>query len=134
VKHIETIQPEGWPRPRGYANGMAATGRTLHVAGQIGWDTSEQMVGDDLVSQFRQALANVVAVVTAAGGSPADLVRLTLYCTDVPAYRAGVKEIGAVYREVLGKHFPAMALVGVTELVHPLAKIEIEATAVLEAP
>jgi enamine deaminase RidA (YjgF/YER057c/UK114 family) len=132
MKHIDTIQPEGWPRPRGYSNGMVATGRTLYVAGQIGWDTSEQIVGEDVLSQFRQALENVLAVVTAAGGTAEHLVRLTIYCTDVDAYRNGVKEIGAVYRDVLGKNFPAMALVGVTELVHPGAKVEIEATAVLE--
>jgi enamine deaminase RidA (YjgF/YER057c/UK114 family) len=112
---------------------MAATGRVIYVAGQIGWDTSEQLVGEDLVSQFRQALTNVRYVVEAAGGTPMDLVRLTIYCTDVPAYRNGVKEIGAVYRDVIGKHFPTMALVGVTELVHPGAKVEIEATAVLQS-
>ncbi len=132
MKNTETIQPDGWPRPRGYANGMVATGRTLYVAGQIAWDTSEQLVGDDLVSQFRQALANVLAVVEAAGGTAEDIVRLTIYCTDVPAYRNSVREIGAAYREVLGKHFPTMALLGISELVHPGAKVEIEATAVLE--
>jgi enamine deaminase RidA (YjgF/YER057c/UK114 family) len=132
VKHIDKIQPEGWPRPRGYSNGMVASGRTLYVAGQIGWDTSEQIVGEDVPSQFRQALQNVLAVVEAAGGTAEHLVRLTIYCTEVDAYRQGVKEIGAVYRDVLGKNFPAMALVGVTELVHPGAKVEIEATAVLE--
>lgn len=133
MKHIEKIEPAGWPRPRGYSNGVAATGRTLYVAGQIGWDAEERLVGEDLVSQFRQALANVLAVVTAAGGSAEHIVRLTIYCTDLPAYRSGSREVGAVYREVLGKHFPAMALVGVMGLVHPGAKVEIEATAVMEA-
>lgn len=133
MKHIKKVQPEGWARPRGYTNGMLATGRTLYVAGQIGWDANENMVGEDVLTQFRQALENVLAVVVAAGGSAEHLVRLTIYCTDVPAYRAEVKAIGGVYRDVLGKHFPAMALVGVTELVHPGAKVEIEATAVLGA-
>ncbi|MCA9621204.1 MAG: RidA family protein [Myxococcales bacterium] len=130
-KH-EIVQPAGWPRPRGYANGVAARGRQVFVAGQIGWDASEQLVGEDLASQFRQALANVRAVVEAAGGSVEDIVRLTIYCTDVPAYRQGVAAIGAAYREVLGKHFPAMALLGISELVHPGAKVEIEATAMIE--
>jgi enamine deaminase RidA (YjgF/YER057c/UK114 family) len=128
----EKVQPEGWPRPRGYANGVVATGRTLYVAGQIGWDASEQIVGDDLVSQFRQALVNVLAVVTTAGGRAEDIVRMTIYCTDLPAYRSGAAAIGAAWREVLGKHYPAMALVGVAGLVEPRAKVEIEATAVLE--
>lgn len=132
--HIETLRPAGWPRPRGYANGMAAAGRVIYVAGQIGWDAQERLVGEDLVSQFRQALANVLAVVEAGGGEAAHIVRLTIYCTDLDAYRGGVKEIGGVYREILGKHFPAMALLGVAGLVHPGAKVEIEATAVLPAP
>lgn len=134
MKHIQTIQPEGWPRPRGYANGMLTRGRTIHVAGMIGWDENEQLVGEDLVSQFRQALANVVAVVEAGGGTREHIVRLTIYCTEIAGYRSGVKEIGAVYREILGKHFPAMALLGISELVHPGAKVEIEAVAVLQEP
>lgn len=129
---IEIVQPEGWPRPRGYANGIIATGRTLHVAGQIGWDESEQMVGDDVASQWGQALDNVLAVVRAAGGTPEQVVRLTIYCTDLDAYRNGTRQLGGLYRERFGKHFPVMALVGVAGLVHPGAKIEIEATAVLE--
>ncbi len=129
---IETVLPEGWPRPKGYANGMVARGRTLFVAGQIGWDEAGRFAGDDLASQFRQALANVVAVVAAAGGGPGDIVRLTVYLSDLAAYRAGLKAIGAIYREVMGKHFPAMAFVGVAGLVEPRALVEIEATAVLE--
>lgn len=130
TKH-ETILPEGWPRPRGYANGMAATGRQIFVAGQIGWDETEELVGEDLASQFGQALRNVRAVVEAGGAQVEDVVRLTIYCTDIPAYRNGVQGVGKAYREVFGKHFPAMALVGVAELVHPHALIEIEATAVI---
>jgi enamine deaminase RidA (YjgF/YER057c/UK114 family) len=126
------VQPEGWAPPRGYANGMIASGRSLWVAGQIGWDAACNMVSDDFVAQFGQALANVVAVVRAAGGEPSDIVRLTIYATDLDAYRNSAREIGAAYRESMGKHFPAMALVGVAGLVHPQAKVEIEATAMLE--
>lgn len=132
MKRIEIVQPRGWPRPRGYANGVLATGHTLYVAGQIGWDEQRQLVGSDLISQFRQALKNVRAVVEAAGGGREDIVRLTIYCVDLDAYRLGHKEIGAVYREVMGKHFPAMALIGAAGLVEPRALVEIEATAVLE--
>ncbi len=131
---IETVLPEGWPRPSGYANGMVARGATLFVAGQIGWGSTQQFAGDDLLSQFRQALKNVVAVVEAAGGKPSDVVRLTVYLTDLAAYRASLKAFGACYREVMGKHFPAMAFVGVAGLVEPRALVEIEATAVLEEP
>ncbi len=128
----EVVQVDGWPRPRGYSNGMIARGRSLWIAGQIGWDHNEQIVSDDFVAQFEQALKNVAAVVRAAGGELGDIVRLTIYVTDLDAYRNGAREVGAAYRAVLGKHFPAMALVGVAGLVHPRAKVEIEATAVLE--
>ena len=133
-ERIETVQPEGWAKPRGYSNGMVGRGRTLCVAGQIGWDGQGVFVGEDLVSQFGQALRNVVAVVEAAGGSAKDIVRLTIYVTDLDAYRENLKPIGAAYREALGKHFPAMALLGVAGLVEPRAKVEIEATALLEDP
>jgi enamine deaminase RidA (YjgF/YER057c/UK114 family) len=129
---IETVEPRGWPRPRGYANGVVASGRVLYVAGQIGWNEREELVSEALTEQFGQALANVRAVVEAAGGKVEQIVRLTIYVTDLPAYRESARPIGAAYRAVLGKHFPAMALVGVAGLVHPGAKVEIEATAVLE--
>ena len=131
MSEYERILPEGWPRPRGYSNGVAASGRHIFVAGQIGWDETEELVGEDLPSQFKQALANVRAVVEAGGGQVQDIVRLTIYVTSVAAYRDGVQAVGKGYREVLGKHFPAMALIGVSELVHPGAKVEIEATAVV---
>ncbi|HHH28638.1 MAG TPA: RidA family protein, partial [Polyangiaceae bacterium] len=99
----ETILPEGWPRPRGYANGMAASGRQIYVAGQIGWDDKEELVGEDLPSQFGQALRNVRAVVEAGGGRVEDIVRLTIYCTDIAGYRSGVQDVGKAYREVMGK-------------------------------
>jgi enamine deaminase RidA (YjgF/YER057c/UK114 family) len=132
MSRIETVQPADWPRPRGYANGVVASGRTLYVAGQIGWNEQEQLVSDELVGQFRQALRNVRTVVESAGGRVEDVVRLTIYCCHLDAYRNEVKAIGAAYREVMGKHFPAMALLGVAGLVEPGALVEIEATAVLE--
>ncbi len=127
----EIVQPPDWPRPRGYSNGMMAEGRMLAVAGQIGWDTSETLVGADFLSQFRQAMANVVAVVRAAGGAPSDIISLTLYVTDKREYVDGIAEVGATYREAMGKHFPTMALVQVADLLEPGAKVEIQALAVL---
>jgi enamine deaminase RidA (YjgF/YER057c/UK114 family) len=126
-----TVLPQGWSRPRGYANGMAARGELLAVAGQIGWNAQEQFESDEFVDQFRQALANVVAVVDAAGGAAIDIISLTIYVTDKREYIAAIKEVGQAYRELLGKHFPAMALVGVRELLEDRAKVEIQALAVL---
>lgn len=123
------IQPDGFATPRGYANGTVASGEVLHVAGQIGWDGGGNMVSDDLVAQFAQALDNVLAVVAAAGGAPTDVADMTIYVTDLDAYRASTRELGAVWRERFGRHYPAMALVGVAGLVHPGARIEIQATA-----
>lgn len=126
-----TVLPEGWKRPRGYANGMAARGELLAVAGQIGWNAQEQFESLEFVDQFRTALANVVAVVEAAGGSPSDIISLTIYVTDKREYIAGIQRVGEVYRELLGKHFPAMALVVVAALLEDRAKVEIQALAVL---
>ena len=126
-----TINLEGWPRPRGYANGMAARGETLAIAGQIGWDDTETIVSDDVSAQFRQALANVVAVVTAAGGQPEHIISMTIFVVDKTEYVAGRQAIGAAWRELLGKHYPAMALVEVSALLEPRAKVEIQALAVL---
>lgn len=128
---MKFIQPEGWPPPRGYANGVLADGEVLFVAGQIGWDASGQFSSDDLIAQFDQALANVVAVLTAAGAEPAHVARMTVYVTDLPAYRAGAAGLKPIWRKHFGRHYPAMALVGVAGLVEPRAKVEIEATAVL---
>jgi enamine deaminase RidA (YjgF/YER057c/UK114 family) len=134
-QRIETVHPEGWAPAKGYVNGAITSGRTLHIAGQIGWEPAGPQAGsfasDDFVHQFGRALDNVLAVVRAAGGAPEDLVRMTVYVTDVPAYRSRLREIGAAWRERLGKHYPAMALVGVTMLVHPQAQVEIEAVAAL---
>lgn len=126
-----TIAPEGWPRPRGYANGMAGRGELLAIAGQIGWDTREQIVSDDFTAQFEQALRNVAAVVEAAGGKPEHLVSLTVFVTDRHAYIRAAKAVGVVWRSILGKHYPAMALVEVSALLEERAQVEIQALAVL---
>jgi enamine deaminase RidA (YjgF/YER057c/UK114 family) len=126
-----TVLPDGWQRPRGYANGMAAHGELLAVAGQIGWNAQEQFESLEFVDQFRTALANVVAVVEAAGGAASDIISLTIYVTDKREYIAAIKSVGEAYRELLGKHFPAMALVVVAALLEDRAKVEIQALAVL---
>lgn len=128
---MRTIQPSGWARPSGYSNGVAARGETLFVAGQIGWNPEQQFESDDLVDQVRQALLNIRAVLEAAGAGPEHIVRLNWFVTDMEGYRARPKEIGAAYREVMGKAFPAMGCFGVASLVEPRAKVEIEATAVI---
>ena len=126
------VQPEGWKAPKGYANGVIAEGRTLHVGGQIGWNADQVFESDDFVDQMRQALENIVAIVQAAGGESTDIVRLTWYVTDKRAYLARQKEVGEVYRAVLGYHFPAMTMVVVAGLIEDEALLEIEATAVLK--
>ncbi len=125
------LQPAGWPRPRGYANGVSATGRTIFVAGQIGWDEQQRLAGDDLVSQARQALRNIVAVLAEDDARPEHLVRLTWYVTDRAAYLHASAALGAAYRDVIGRHFPAMTAVEVSALMEPGAVVEIEATAVV---
>lgn len=125
------LQPDGWARPRGYANGIAADGRQVFVSGQIGWDADQRIVSDEFAAQARQALANVVAVLACAGAVPAHLVRLTWYVTSRDEYNAALAEIGAAYRELIGRHFPAMSVVVVAGLLEPRAKVEIEATAVI---
>lgn len=124
------ILPEGWPAPRGYANGMVASGRVLVTGGLVGWDAAG-VFAEGFLPQLRQTLLNIRAVVEAGGGRVEDIVRLTWYVTDIQAYRASLKEMGPVYREALGRHFPAMAVVQVVSLVEPQAMVEIEATAVL---
>ncbi len=126
----QILQPPDWPRPRGYANGIAAEGRMVFVAGQIGWDGEGRFPGADLVAQTRQALRNVVAVLKEAECGPQHLTRMTWYVTDIEAYRRCQKALGEVYREVIGRHFPAMTLIAVNALVEPEALVEIEATAV----
>jgi enamine deaminase RidA (YjgF/YER057c/UK114 family) len=128
---METLQPPGWPRPRGYANGIAAEGRLVFVAGQIGWDETGAFPAADLPGQVRQALRNVVAVLAEAGAGPEHVARMTWYVTDRDAYVADPGALGEAYREVMGRHFPAMSVVQVAALVEPHAKVEIEATAVV---
>ena len=125
------LQPEGWARPRGYANGIAAEGRQVFVAGQIGWDAAQRIVSDDFAAQARQALANIVAVLATAGAKPEHLVRLTWFVTSRDEYNAALAGIGAAYRELIGRHYPAMSVVVVAALLEPGAKVEIEATAVV---
>jgi enamine deaminase RidA (YjgF/YER057c/UK114 family) len=125
------LHPEGWARAKGYANGVVARGRTIYVAGQIGWNAQQQLVGTDLVSQARQALQNIVDVLATDGARAEHIVRLTWYVTDRAAYLKAAEPLGAAYREVLGRHFPAMTAVEVSALMEAGAVIEIEATAVI---
>jgi enamine deaminase RidA (YjgF/YER057c/UK114 family) len=127
----QVLQPEGWAKPRGYANGIAARGRQVFIAGQIGWDAQCQFHTDSMAGQLRQVLQNIVAVLAEAGGRPEHLVRLTWYITSRDEYNAELREIGAAYREVLGRNFPVMAVVQVVALIEARAKVEIEATAVI---
>jgi enamine deaminase RidA (YjgF/YER057c/UK114 family) len=128
---VQRLQPPGWPEPRGYANGIAAEGRLVFVAGQIGWDATGAFPASDLAGQVRQTLENVVAVVAEAGGGPEHVARMTWYLVDRAEYLENLRAIGAAYREVMGRHFPAMAVVEVAGLLEPEAKVEIEAVAVL---
>jgi enamine deaminase RidA (YjgF/YER057c/UK114 family) len=130
-KRLTSVDVPGWPAPKGYANGVVTTGRTLYVAGQVGWNEKHEFPSDDLAEQFGAALDNVLAVVRAAGASPPHVARMLIYVTDLDAYRAAQKRLGQIWRERFGRHYPAMALVGVTGLVEAKAKIEIEAVAVL---
>jgi enamine deaminase RidA (YjgF/YER057c/UK114 family) len=125
------LQPEGWAKPVGYANGIAARGKLVFVGGQIGWNRQAQFETDDLVGQVRQTLQNVLDVLAAAGAGPQHLTSMTWYLTDKAAYVANLKQIGQVYRELLGRHYPAMAAVEVVALIEDRAKVEIQATAVI---
>ncbi len=127
------INPEELGAPRGYSHGMLAPpgARLLFVAGQIGWDERQELVGEGFAEQFGQALANVMTVVRQAGGAPEHLVRLTIYVVDRRDYLAALEEVGAAYRGIMGRHYPAMALVEVSSLLEPRAKVEIEGTAAL---
>lgn len=129
---FEILQPEGWSKPIGYSNGIAATGRLVFVAGQIGWNPATgEFETDDFAAQTAQALRNVAAVLWEAGAEPRHVVRMTWYITDKAAYLAARKEIGQAWKEVMGRNFPAMAVVVVSALIEDRAKVEIEATAVV---
>ena len=127
------LQPPGWPRPKGYACGVRATGTMIFVSGQIGWDERQRFTACDIAGQVRQALRNVVTVLAEAGGRPEDVVRMTWFITGKREYLSAQREIGEAYREVMGRHFPAMSVVEVGALLEDDAKVEIEATAVLPA-
>lgn len=126
-----TLLPPGWPRPKGYANGIAARGTTIYTGGIIGWDEEERFAASDLAGQFEQVLRNTLAVLGEAGAGPEHIVRMTWYVTDVGEYRASLPAIGTAYRRLIGKNFPSMAVVEVSALVEPEARIEIETTAVV---
>lgn len=128
---MEILQPPGWPRPRGYANGIAARGRLVFVSGMIGWNADGRFDSDDFTAQARQALTNVVAVLHEAGARPEHIVRMTWYVVDRREYLAAGSALGAVYREIIGAHYPAMTAVEVRALIEDRARVEIEATAVV---
>ena len=127
----EFLQPPGWPAPKGYANGVVTSGRQIYLGGQIGWNETQQLVSTRMSGQLRQALQNIMVLLAQAGARPEHLVRLTWFVTSVEEYRAELKEIGAAYRDVIGRYYPPMSVVQVSGLVEPGAKVEIEATAVL---
>ena len=128
---IRHLQPPGWAPAKGYANGIAARGTQIFVGGQIGWNAQQQFETDDFIAQTQQALRNIAAVLKEAGAGPEHMVRMTWYVIDRDEYNARLKELGAVYREVIGKHFPAMTCVAVAALMEARAKVEIEVTAVV---
>jgi enamine deaminase RidA (YjgF/YER057c/UK114 family) len=129
---VKILQPPHWPRPKGYSNGISARGRTILTAGVVGWDENERFPFDTIAGQFAQALVNTLEILACDGAGPQDIVRMTCYVTDIDAYRASLRDIGAAWREIMGRNFPTMALVAVTALVEPQALIEIETTAVVE--
>ncbi|MFC2114446.1 RidA family protein [Bacteroidota bacterium] len=131
LKH-ENILPEGWPRPKGYNNGILSQyGRTLFMAGQVGWDENEKFKSTDLVPQFEQALKNIMAIVNEAGGNAEDICKMTCFCKDRDQYIASRQEIGKVWKTIMGNHYPCMSMIFVSDLLDHPALIEIEATAII---
>lgn len=129
------LQPPGWPAPAGYANGIsAAAGRIVFVAGQVGWNAEQKFESENLVPQFKQALENILAVLAEAGGKPGHICRMTAFCIDKPAYLAGRRELGRIWKSMMGDHYPAMSMIFVADLLDTPAKIELEATAVVPVP
>ena len=128
---MKVLQPPNWPRPKGYSNGISAKGRMIFTAGVVGWDESETFVSDTLPGQFAQALQNIVTILAEDGAAPEHIVRLTCFVTSIDDYLASAKEIGEVWRQIMGRHFPAMTLVEVKGLVESAALVEIETTAVV---
>ncbi len=128
---MKVLQPPGWLRPKGYSNGISARGRMIFSAGVVGWDETETFVSDTLPGQFAQALQNIVAILAEDGAGPEHIVRMTFYVVDIHAYRGSLEQIGEAWKQIIGRHYPAMALVEVRALVEPEALVEIEATAVV---
>ena len=127
----QVLQPPGWPRPRGYSNGIAASGRLVFTAGVIGWDAEERFPAADFAGQFRQVLLNTLAVLREGGAAPEHIVRMTWYVVDRDEYVAAARQVGAIWRELIGRTYPAMAVVAVSALVEPAARLEIETIAVV---
>ena len=125
------LLPPGWPRPKGYSNGYCASGRLVVTAGVVGWNEREEFAALDLAGQFAQALRNIVAIIAEGGAGPEHLVRMTCYVTSIDAYTASLADIGTAWKDIIGRHYPAMALVEIVRLVEPKAMVEIEATAVV---
>ena len=130
---MKTLHPAGWTAPIGYANGIAASGTLVFVAGQVGWDAGQVFRSEDLVEQFAQALENVLAVLAEAGGRPEHICRMTAYCCDKPGYLAARGELGRIWKARMGRHYPAMSMIFVSDLLDAPGKIELEATAVIPA-
>jgi enamine deaminase RidA (YjgF/YER057c/UK114 family) len=131
---MRALLPEGWAPPIGYANGIEVdAGRLVFIAGQVGWDAQQKFASEDLAAQFEQALANVVTVLAEAGGAPHHICRMTAYCCDKPAYLAARPQLGAIWKRQMGRHYPAMSMIFVSDLLDHPGKIELEATAVLPA-
>ena len=128
---MRLLHPQGWAPPVGYANGVAASGRLVFVAGQVGWDAQQKFQSEELAPQFEQALKNVLAVLAEAGGRPEHVCRMTAYCCDKPAYLAARPALGRIWRSLMGRHFPAMSMIFVSDLLDSPGKIELEATAVI---
>ena len=128
---MRALQPPGWPRPKGYSNGISAKGRLIFTAGVVGWDETETFNSDSIAGQFAQALQNILEILAQDDAGPEHIVRMTCYVIDIVAYRASLKEIGEAWKAIIGRNYPAMALVEVRGLVEPEALIEIEATAVV---
>ena len=129
---MQILHPAGWDKPIGYSNGIAVEGgRLVFIAGQVGWNAKQQFESEHIAPQFDQALRNVLAVLAQAGGKPGDICRMTAYCCDKPAYLAARAELGAIWRKHMGKHFPAMSMIFVVDLLDSPGKIELEATAVV---
>lgn len=128
---MKILSPRGWKPPIGYSNGIAASGTVVFVAGQVGWNEQQVFESADIVPQFEQALKNVLAVLAEAGGKPSHICRMTAYCCDKPAYLAARRELGSIWRRLMGAHYPAMSMIFVSDLLDSPGKIELEATAVL---